>query len=476
MLFGPKFACLTFSDTNLKILTAKTGAKGVKVYYFAKKPLPEGIVLNGQIVDENLFNEALKAFFLENYDGLKTRNLVLGLNETEVFLTTVSFDKKPKNLTKAIEEKIAPKLPFDLTTSYLTYHEISERTYQVAAAKAEVLQQLTSLFEGAGFSLKAIVPTPLSFFKLVGPLRTPYLFVSQEEDLIYSLVGNNGIAFSSTARLKKQAIDNEKEIIKLAEEIIEEEYNPGKTEPLQNVFVLGKDAEFIKTFFDSQNFNAQGVNPPVRLSRQVQGDAADFSRCIALSFFDKTVFSFPKLANFKPKEVSRVPKESKKSNLKYLAIPLVIALAAALFLLWPTIKEFFFQNDGKYIEPTKVATNTSLPKQATPPADQSVATPSTQPKEQINKAGFKIQVLNGTGKVGAATNMRDFLVSKGYSVVGTGNADNFNYQLTIIRLKESKKEITEHLTKDLEERYAISVGSPLSEGESFDILIIVGGD
>ena len=104
------------------------------------------------------------------------------------------------------------------------------------------------------------------------------------------------------------------------------------------------------------------------------------------------------------------------------------------------------------------------------------ATESAKPSSVINKADFKIQVLNGTGKVGAATSMRDFLVSKGYTVVGVGNADSYNYQLTTVRIKESKKEVTEHLTKDLEERYAINVGSPLSEGEQFDILIIVGGD
>lgn len=473
MLFGPKFACLTFSDTNLKILTAKTGTKGVKVYYLAKKALPEGVVLNGQIVDENLFAEALKAFFLENYERLKTRTLVLGLNETEVFLSTAYFDENPKNLKKAIEEKIAPKLPFDLASSYLTYHEISQRMYQVAAAKAEVLQQLTTLFESVGFSLKAIVPIPLSFFKLVGPSQTPYLFVSQEEDLIYSLVVNNSVAFSSTTRLRKTTADSEKEIIKIAREIIEEEYTPRKTEPLQDVFIIGKDAEFIKAFFTSQNFNVKIVNPPTRLSRQAQGDAADFSRCIALSFHDRAVLSFPRLANFKPKEAAKAPIQSKKSGLKYLILILTIGLAAALFLLWPTIKEFFFQKGEKYSEPTKVATTTPLPgsKAATPSA-----TESAKPNSSINKADFKIQVLNGTGKVGVATNMRDFLVSKGYTVVGVGNADNFNYQTSFVRTKESKKEAADLLTKDLAERYAISVGSPLSEGEQFDILIIVGGD
>jgi hypothetical protein len=152
-------------------------------------------------------------------------------------------------------------------------------------------------------------------------------------------------------------------------------------------------------------------------------------------------------------------------------------LAATLFFSWPTVRKVLFKRRTP-AEPTNISTTSSSLKQkeATSSSGKTAATPSAQLEAPISKASYRIQVLNGTGKSGEATKMRDFLVSEGYNVVGVGNASNFNYKETLVQIKESKKAVTATLTKDLQERYSISISSPLSEGESFDILIVVGGD
>lgn len=477
MLFGPKFACLVFSDTNIKIATARPAGKSVRVLYLAQKSLPEGLVANGRIIDESLFKEALRTFFLENYERLGTRNLVLGLNEQDVFLYRVSFAEKPKNLKQAIEEKIAPKTPFDLSKACLVYREISHGTYQVAAVEAAILEQLGNLFAEVGFSIKAIVPLPLAFLKLAGSSQTSYLFVSQAEDLIYSLVVGNTVAFSSTAKLKRATVDSENEIIKVAKEIIEEEYNPLSNQPLRDVFIAGKDAQFIKSFFSNQGFNTYLANPSTKLTKQARGEPLDFSRCLVLSFYDATILSFPKLTDYKPTQPSQPAKNRPSSKLKYFLLLIFLVLAATLFFSWPTVRKVLFKR-GTPAEPTNISTTSSSLKQkeATSSSGKTAATPSAQLEAPISKASYRIQVLNGTGKSGEATKMRDFLVSEGYNVVGVGNASNFNYKETLVQIKESKKAVTATLTKDLQERYSISISSPLSEGESFDILIVVGGD
>lgn len=170
----------------------------------------------------------------------------------------------------------------------------------------------------------------------------------------------------------------------------------------------------------------------------------------------------------------------RRFNLLYLLLPLiVIGVLAAAFFFWPNIKEAFLtQRNQVDTTSQKESTQgaTTKQKEATSEAEQKQATPSSKPKKVVNKKNYTIQVLNGSGTAGAAGQARDFLTSKGYLVKDTGNADNFNYAKTTLRIKKSKKAISDLLTKDLKPRYAITVGSPLPEGEQFDIVIIVGGE
>ncbi|MGI5838188.1 MAG: LCP family protein [bacterium] len=45
-------------------------------------------------------------------------------------------------------------------------------------------------------------------------------------------------------------------------------------------------------------------------------------------------------------------------------------------------------------------------------------------------SAIKIEILNGTNRSGLAANLSEYLVSKGFTVINTGNADNNKYELT----------------------------------------------
>ncbi|HEX7456108.1 MAG TPA: LytR C-terminal domain-containing protein [Candidatus Nanoarchaeia archaeon] len=480
MIFGPKFATLVFTDTAIKAVSARPTPRGFKISFIAKKSLPPQVVFNGQMVNQSVFREALKTFFLENYSRLKTKNVVLGLNEQETFFTSIRFEEKPKKLSEEIKTKIAPDLPFNLDEASVIYREISPRTYQVVATKLESLRILTNIIEDAGFSLKAIVPTPTIFPKLVGPKKPPYLFISSEEDLIYSLVVNDEVIFSSTFKLKKPLAQSEKDVIMLAREILEVEYTKNNQEPLKTVYVYGRETEFLKSFFIARKFITQIVYDSSESSQQTGYDFADYSRAIALSFYDASSFVFPKSKISKNLRAPSGSSTKRRFNLiSLLLISLVILFAAAILIFWPNLKDIFLSSDkDKAATPSKAtpASAARKPKEATPETEKKEATASSKPQVEINKADYKIRILNGSGTVGTASQARDYLIDKGYNVVDVGNAANFNYQSTNLQVKNSKKAILDLLTKDLRERYAINVGSPLSEGEQFDVLIIVGGE
>jgi len=88
---------------------------------------------------------------------------------------------------------------------------------------------------------------------------------------------------------------------------------------------------------------------------------------------------------------------------------------------------------------------------------------------------ISISVENGSGIEGAAGKASNFLKEKGYNIVSTGNAKNYNYHGVIIKVKSSTSVYLNLIKKDLGEKYAVSESlSDLSQDFPSDVLIIIG--
>lgn len=92
----------------------------------------------------------------------------------------------------------------------------------------------------------------------------------------------------------------------------------------------------------------------------------------------------------------------------------------------------------------------------------------------LDKSTLNVAVENGSGQIGGASKGAEALRSFGYHVVSVGNADNFDYELTIIKIKEAKKAFLPLLKKDLSTAYTVSSSEDLSASSSADALVIVG--
>src|SRR4030067_2739238 len=379
-MFGVKIATLTFTDTAIKAVCARPTSKGFKISFLGKKSLPASTVFNGRITNESIFQETLKTFYLENYERLKTHNIILGLNEPEVFVSNIKFDEKPKDPTKEISLKLSTLLPFDLNEAKIIYNEIAPKNYQVVATKTATLRLLSRVAQDVGFSLVAIVPIPTIFPKLVGSQNTPYLFISSEEDLIFSLVVGDTVVFSSTYSLKGQLAESEKEVLLAVSEIIELEYKKYVQEPLKNVFVYGKGGEFLKSFLNAKNFNTQIILDSGESSKQTGYDFADYSRAIALSYYDNGILSFPKLET--SKNISSTSNLTKRRRFHplYLILPLIALVIAVGILLWPNFKEVFLSPSKDNGVPISKETTASSQKQkeATEEAKKKASIPSPE--------------------------------------------------------------------------------------------------
>ncbi|MGB9706944.1 MAG: LytR C-terminal domain-containing protein [Microgenomates group bacterium] len=166
-----------------------------------------------------------------------------------------------------------------------------------------------------------------------------------------------------------------------------------------------------------------------------------------------------------------IEERSKPDFLRWGLVALVVLIGlgivgGGIFVYQKTLK----RKEEKTLIPTPTV---SLP---TPQLTESLeVSPSPTPK--LNRADLKIKILNGSGVPGAAAKAAEFLEKLGWEGIKTGNADSYDYQKTIIKIKESKKNYLEMLDTDLASKYTLEEKTQtLAEDDKFDAIIILGKD
>ncbi len=101
--------------------------------------------------------------------------------------------------------------------------------------------------------------------------------------------------------------------------------------------------------------------------------------------------------------------------------------------------------------------------------------PKTSPTPTLKRTDIAMQVLNGTGQAGVASKAKEYLEEQGYEDIDTDNADRFEYQETVILIKEDVDDYRKLIIQDLEEQYIISDNEEtLDDGAEYDAVIIIG--
>ena len=109
---------------------------------------------------------------------------------------------------------------------------------------------------------------------------------------------------------------------------------------------------------------------------------------------------------------------------------------------------------------------------------QPTATPVEVPTptiEQVDRKDISIQVLNGGGVAGAASKMKTFLETTGYTVDDVGNSDDYSFEKTAILVKSGKEAYRTLLTDDLLDEYTLESATDFLDADSpYDAQVIVG--
>jgi hypothetical protein len=147
-------------------------------------------------------------------------------------------------------------------------------------------------------------------------------------------------------------------------------------------------------------------------------------------------------------------------------LPLLLVIAGGLLIIAGGVSVYRRAMKGRetaQVEPTPTLA----------PVEEVQATPTPS----INRADLKIQILNGSGVKGAAGEAASFLEEKGYEDIKTGNADAYDYEETVVQIKEDKKDFLDILRADLAENYTLAEETETLEADSsFDAMVILGAE
>lgn len=168
----------------------------------------------------------------------------------------------------------------------------------------------------------------------------------------------------------------------------------------------------------------------------------------------------------------------------------VILIAAGILVLILLVIFAVFASDNG--EENLEEAESPVPTQEAFPTDEPTPTVEITPTEEVtptplasnnkdsdtslDRSSLTIEIQNGSGVAGAATKARNILEDLGYEVLSAGNADNFDYETTVIKVKSTKKNFLELLEGDLEDDYTIEETSTSLTGTVADAVVIIGAE
>jgi hypothetical protein len=175
----------------------------------------------------------------------------------------------------------------------------------------------------------------------------------------------------------------------------------------------------------------------------------------------------------------------RKINKRFIYLVITIFVIALLFFgskLLGGNKTEDINDVPAVLTPTDFPTSTPEPTQSESPTPTTTSTPtptktvnSSDKTTGLDRSKLSITVQNGSGTVGAAGKASDFLKGLGYDVIGTGNADNYDYSNVVIQIKSSESTFLSLLKKDLSQSYTVGTTSAnLSSSFSSDAVVIIG--
>jgi len=476
---------LSLDKNHLKLLYLKKSLLNQYDVHFFEKEHQLDLLEKGKIVNLDVVASAIKEalnFFSPN---LKDNEVFLILpQECFSFLrAAVPADIAPSAIRAFIQDKARSQLEVDLEeTSWECFIVENEKQKQINffALDKPTIASYMEVFNLLDLKPQMILPDTLAYFKLFEKT----LRKEKTENILYALYEKNdasGYLFDTLGLVNPKKWDTKMTEGVEIEEVLKEKIASFQKEGIkvQRLILAGEQAEGVRqdTFT-----KAVGVwtNPLKRIIPQFYEEYLKIlippsKKPLPFLSFDVCFGAF--IFSQENKDFSFFKKGIKKARSKSFSLPSInlslpkkeIFIFLGAFLL--SFGLFFLISQSNINLGSFMSKNE--PKQPVVAPSQA---PSPTPTPSVSRDQVKIKVLNGSGTVGKATDVKDLLKNKGYSDILTGNADSFDFTTTELQVKKSKADAAILIKTDLASYVTTFKESTLDEKEAADAVITIGKD
>lgn len=488
---------LQLNTNQIKILYVKKTLLGQYEIVFYEKKYQMNFLKNGQLVNPDLTASALKeALTLISNNKINDRDITLILPQEsfEFMRADVPADMASSVVGSYIKEKARAQLKTDLDNSYFDQLILESEGQQKTAFYAldnDMFMKFQEPFNLIDLKVKAIIPETLAYFKLFEKT----LRKEKKENIFYVNYDGataSGYVYDSYGLLeidqwKKELKEKDNIEVTLKAKAQELEKKGSK---LNRLIMSGTDSETIRQDTFTKNVGVW-TNPLKRIMPHFYADylkmfTSPNGKPVPYLQFDACIGAFILAAEnrdfnlLKRKLTDYSVKTYKAGGGGGFSIPIrpillfLVAFGISLGALYG-ISKLKLPGFSGFAAP-KLAISNPFVKPTETPTPTRVPTATPTPTPEVDRTEINIKVLNGGGVPGKATVVKTILQEKGYEGILTGNADNFDYEKTEIRVKEENDSLFDVVAADLADNVTVTTPSKLDEDEAADVIVVIGSD
>lgn len=390
-----------------------------------------------ELLTEYTWDEESLDLILSKTKTVLGTNIRVLLDEDLCFVFGFSVAQNLQIGRQEIQEKAQAYIPEDLSETRWDFKEIldgEKRYIQVIAIVKSFFDRLNTAAVKARLNIEAVEPSSYSLARLIKDEKKPLIMAYLLEESSFLAVVDKGVVYLS----KKITVD------KITEEIIQmNDFAVSKFQIDPKKIIINNVGNIDQKLLEANNFKIEVKNLNIYLGLAIKED---------LKGKDEDSL------NLEP--VAKRGEEKKEKGPVSFFIGVLIGLIILGLGFWFWSKSNKGINRSTKSEEKLILTKT----QATPTATQ-----------EIGRSEYKIQILNGSGEEGAASELKTALEKVKFTVSGTDNADNYDYEMTEVRYKKNIDEAFKaDLNKELGKKYSITKGKELADDSNYDVIIIIG--
>jgi len=158
---------LDISDLSLKAVQLDKGRSSIKFQAISKVDLPEGYIVNGEIINKEMVIKSIhKLLSNPRYGKITTNEVVVCLPETKTFIKLIEIERSLKPLSSLIKNEIIKYIPLTIDEIYYDWQLISEDSLYsyvlIGASPKNIVDDYILVLNEAHLSVSALEIEPIS--------------------------------------------------------------------------------------------------------------------------------------------------------------------------------------------------------------------------------------------------------------------------------------------------------------------------